>query len=193
MIDFTRKKDAGYIAYEYREVMVAEEFLSIYRDSYPCFGWEEDPNHAASEIKDRSVSHRTKPGTDRGRRVIYFRRNRNISNKAELTRLQRNFDSCIQEIEELNRSKTTMGLTAALVVGILGTACMAGSVFAVTAEPPVIWLMVLLAIPGLIGWILPCYLYRRLVRKNTEEINPLIEQKYDEIYTICEKGNNLLI
>ncbi len=193
MIDFTRKKDAGYIAYEYREVTVAEEFLSIYRDSYPCFGWEEDPNHEASETKDRSVSHSAKPGTDRGRRTIYFRRNRNISNKAELTRLQRNFDSCIQEIEELNRSKTTKGLTAALIVGILGTACMAGSVFAVTAEPPIIWLMVLLAIPGLIGWILPCYLYRRLVRKNTEEINPLIEQKYDEIYSICEKGNNLLI
>ena len=69
---------------------------------------------------------------------------------------------------------------------------MAGSVFAVTAEPPVIWLMILLALPGFAGWILPCFLYRKLVQKKSAEVNPLIEQKYDEIYTICEKGNNLI-
>ena len=82
-----------------------------------------------------------------------------------MTRLQRNFDSCIHEIEELNRSKTTTALMAALFVGILGTAFMTGSVFAVVAEPPIIWLTILLAVPGFAGWILPYFLYRMLVRK----------------------------
>ena len=110
-----------------------------------------------------------------------------------MTRLQRNFDSCIHEMEELNRSKTATAtaLMAALFVGILGTACMTGSVFAVVAEPPIIWLTILLAVPGFAGWILPYFLYQMLVRKKEAEINPLIEQKYDEIYMICEKGNHL--
>ena len=69
---------------------------------------------------------------------------------------------------------------------------MAGSTFAVTADPPQILLCIILAIPGFLGWILPCFLYKRGVRKQTEKITPLIEEKYDEIYEICEKGNKLL-
>ena len=77
-------------------------------------------------------------------------------------------------------------------MGILGTAFMAGSTFAVTADPPQILLCIILAIPGFLGWIFPYFLYTRSVRKQTEKITPLIEEKYDEIYEICEKGNKLL-
>lgn len=80
----------------------------------------------------------------------------------------------------------------ALIVAIIGTAFMAGSTFAVTAQPPYIILSVILAVPGFIGWIIPYFLYRKLAGKQTEKIVPLIEQKYDEIYEICEKGNKLL-
>ena len=69
---------------------------------------------------------------------------------------------------------------------------MAGSTFAVVAEPPIIWLTILLAIPGFLGWIVPYFLYRALVRKRTAEVEPLMEQKYDEINSICEKGTHLL-
>ena len=61
-----------------------------------------------------------------------------------------------------------------------------------TAQPPIIALCILLAIPGFLGWIFPYFVYRKVVRKETEKINPLIEKKYDEIYEICEKGNKLL-
>ena len=77
-------------------------------------------------------------------------------------------------------------------MGILGTAFMAGATFAVTAQPPQILLCIILAIPGFLGWILPYFLYKTGVRKQTEKITPLIEEKYDEIYEICEKGNKLL-
>ena len=36
------------------------------------------------------------------------------------------------------------------------------------------------------------FLYRGVTRKKEAEINPLIEQKFDEIYRICEKGSGLL-
>ena len=53
-------------------------------------------------------------------------------------------------------------------------------------------LCILLAVPGLIGWALPYFLYRRIVVKQTKKIQPLIEAKQDEIYDICEKGHSLL-
>ena len=54
--------------------------------------------------------------------TLCFRRARSISGKAELTRLQRNFDSCIAELRALERSKTTRAAAAALTAGVLGTA-----------------------------------------------------------------------
>lgn len=121
-----------------------------------------------------------------------MKRNRKLVNKMELTRLQRNFEACVHEIEELEKSKTSVAAMYALTVGILGTAFMAGSTFAVTAQPPHIILCIVLAIPGFLGWIFPYFLYKKIIRKRTEKITPLIEEKYDEIYEICEKGNKLL-
>lgn len=106
--------------------------------------------------------------------------------------MQRNFEACVKEIQASEKSKTSVATAYALVVGIIGTAFMAGSVFAVTAQPPYIVLSTILAIPAFIGWMIPYFLYRRITRKQTEKLTPLIEQKYDEIYEICEKGNKLL-
>ena len=85
-----------------------------------------------------------------------------------------------------------MATVYALVIGILGTAFMAGSVFAVTAQSPNIILCILLAIPGFIGWITPYFVYKEIVKRQTGKVTQLIEEKYDEIYKICERGNKLL-
>jgi len=98
----------------------------------------------------------------------------------------------MDEIAALENSKSRTGLIYALTVGLIGTAFLAGSVFAVTAEPPLILLCVILGIPGLIGWALPYWLFKRLKGKRSAEVAPLIEQKYDEIHEICEKGNALI-
>lgn len=179
-----KRKDGGrYVGYEYKEKSVPSAFVSLYRDSYPCFGWEEDPNSANSNENSRNS----------GCTPLRFRRDRKICNKAELTRLQRNFDGCVAEINTLERSRSRAALIWALTVGILGTAFIAGSVFAVTAEPPIVVLCILLAIPGFTGWIMPYFLYKALVRRKTAEVSPLIENKYEEIYEICEKGSDLLL
>lgn len=93
-----------------------------------------------------------------------------------------------REIEALEKDKTSAALMAAIITGILGTAFMAGATFAVPARPPQYALCIVLAVPGFLGWILPCFLYKRKARKDTEKIVPLIESKYDEIYEICEKS-----
>lgn len=182
--------DTSYISYEYQGFTVPKELSSLCRDSYPCFGWEFDQNRVVEEQNESMIA--SQIPSKKKSITLYFRRNRAINNKTELTRLQRNFDSCIRELVALEREKTTQATIVALTVSVLGTAFMAGSTFAIIANPPMVWLMILLAIPGILGWISPYFLYRTLVRKKTSQIEPLIEKKYDEIYQVCEQGNRLL-
>lgn len=167
-----------FVSYEYKEVFVKSEHLSLYRDCYENFGWFCDGN-LPSDSKQKQV-------------VLRLKRDRKIVNKAELTRLQRHFEACVNDLEKLEKAKTSSASIWAISVAILGTAFMAGSVFAVSHEPPVIWLCVLLAIPGFAGWILPYFLYRYVEGKQKEKLQPMIEDKQEEIFQICEKGHSLL-
>ncbi len=98
----------------------------------------------------------------------------------------------MDEIKLLENSKKTSASIISVITGIVGTAFMAGSVFAITAESPLIVLSVILAIPGVIGWALPWIMHKRIAQRRAAKIAPLIEQKYDELYEICEKGSRLL-
>lgn len=167
-----------YIGYDYTELTVEKNQISAYMDGYECFGWVLDENHP--EFKES------------GRSVLRFKRNRKIINKIELTRLQKHFEDCMVQIAELEKSKSRIGTIAALMIGIIGCAFMAGSVFAVTNEPPMVIVCILFAIPGFICWILPYFVYRWAANKKAEQVNPMIEKKQDEVYEICEKGHKLL-
>lgn len=173
-------KGKNFIGYEYKEIAADSSRASFLLDGYESFGWEIDDNLTSSQS---SHQHRV---------VLHLKRNRKIMNKMELTRLQRHFEACLKEIDELERSKTSGATMYALIVGMIGTAFMAGSVFAVVATPPIIPLCIILAIPAFIGWIMPYFIYKKTVAKNTEKATQLIEEKYDEIYEICEKGSKLL-
>ena len=167
-----------YIGYEYKEISVPDKDTSQFLDCYENFGWIPDAARPAE--------------SGRGTVTLHLKRNRKIINKMELTRLQRNFESCMNEIQQMERSKNQTATIAALVVGILGTAFMAGSVFAVTSEPPQYLLMIFLAVPAFIGWVLAPLLYRHQFQKQCQKIQPFIDAKYEEIYQLCEKGHSLL-
>lgn len=184
-MDETEINKKEFVGYEYKEVIADKSKASFLLDCYENFGWESDGNICGDSGKNIDIQKQSKV-------TLRLKRNRKIVNKMELTRLQRNFESCVSEIETLERSKSSAATMYSLILGVLGTAFMAGSIFAVTAQPPHVILCILLAIPGFIGWILPYFVYKRVLAKQTEKINPLIEEKYDEIYSICEKGNKLL-
>lgn len=173
-----KNKREDYIGYEYKEITVLSEEVSFYLDSYENFGWSAD-----EKFEVVHGSHIT---------TLHLKRDRKIINKVELTRLQQHFEACTNEIKALERSKKSAASVWALLIGVVGTAFMAGSTFAVVHEPPIIWLCILLAFPGFIGWILPKFIYNGIVQKKTREIQPLIEAKQEEIYDICEKGHSLL-
>ena len=110
--------------------------------------------------------------------------------KAELTRLQRQFEACALEIEALERSKTTAAAIAAFTIGLAGSAFLGGVVFAYLNG--LLPLMVILAVPGFLGWIAPYFCYQKIQRRRAEQTAPIIEQKNDEIYSVCEQGCRLL-
>lgn len=168
-------RNEKYIGYEYINVTVNDDMGSLCADGYQSFGWELEGHSPSLHLHSTSMK---------------FKRDRKLRNKAELTRLQRQFESCVKAIESLNMSKMTNASIVAYVVGILGTACMAGATFAFLAG--MIPLMIILAVPGFIGWIIPYFSFKSLCRKRAEKVAPLIEQKYDEIYDVCEKANALL-
>lgn len=173
-----------YVGYEYKKITVSDENASWYLDCYEAFGWEQDTHTAPISSPSK--------GGKRASITLSLKRDRKIINKAELTRLQRNFEACAKELDRLERSARSQATMWALIAGVIGTAFMAGSVFAVTHEPPIIWLCVLLAIPGFIGWIVPYFLCRSIEAKHTAKIQPMLEAKQEEIYILCEKGHRLL-
>lgn len=183
-MDDAGKGQRNYVGYEYKEVIADNNMVSLLLDGYENFGWEVNESLTENGVAGN-------PGS-RGKTVIRLKRDRKILNKMELTRLQRNFEACVSEIQTLEQRKTSAATAYAIVLGVIGTAFMAGSTFAVTAQPPHYILCILLAIPGFLGWIFPYFLYKKIVGKQREKITPLIEAKYDEIYEICEKGNKLL-
>lgn len=168
-------KNNSYVGYEYKEVLSSREVASVYADGYESFGW---------------TLENTSPSLTIGPSLMKFKRDRKLRNKAELTRLQRQFETCVDGIISLEKSRTVIASIAAYTTGILGTAFMAGAIFAYLAG--MIPLMILLAIPATVGWILPYLCYRKLYSSQTAKVTPLIDLKYDEIYTVCEKASSLL-
>lgn len=166
----------NFVSYEYREVNTKKKMQPIYADHYSNFGWTLEDN----------IDMLGKPDSV----TMKYKRDRKLRNKAELTRLQRQFDGYVKEILKLDASKSIVAAAVAYTVGVLGTAFMAGSVFAVTASN--VGLCVVFAIPGFIGWVIPYLLFRKISSKKTEQVNPHIEELYDELFEVCEKANALL-
>ena len=168
---------SSFIAYEYKDVLVRRDLEALYMDNYRAFGWKlEGTSPSLHSI---------------GSVQLKFKRDRLIRNKNELNRLQRQFDSCMSEIGRLEASKTIMPNIWAYTIGLVGTAFMAGSVFAVVSAN--IGLCVMLGIPGFLGWGLAYLMYRKLSAQRERQVMPLIDHQYNLLYDVCEQGSALLV
>lgn len=171
-------KEQAFSSFDYLKIAIDENLLSQYIDGYEKFGWQSDEN--------------IKPSKGMGKVTLYLKRSRHIVNKTELIRLQRHYEACMNEISTLEASKNSVPTMVSLFCGLVGCGFMAGSVFAVTATPPVIWLTVLLAIPGFLLWAASYFGYKAAKKRRTQRVDPLIEIKYDEADEVCEKAFRLL-
>ncbi len=169
-----------FVSYDYKEIIAYKSQISQYLDGYENFGWIIDENSPPSI----SGIH--------GKTIIKLKRDRKIINKTELTRLERNYEACMKEIDTLENSKTSKATAWSIGIGVVGTAFMAGSVFCMTAANPIIWLGIILAVPAFTLWGFAFPTYKKLYKIDEEEMGILIDKKRDEIDEICKKGNSLL-
>lgn len=169
----------NYVGYEYMKIKVNQDKIAFYLDGYENFGWMLD--EITSEVKDS------------GKSTLRLKRDRKIINKTELTRLQKHFEDCISQINQMENQKTQTATIIALAFGIIGTAFIAGSVFAITGDTPHYVLSTILALPGIFGWVFPVFCFKRIRDKKAAQIDPMIVDKEEEIYQICEKGHGLLL
>lgn len=188
-----------FTGYDYKEIYVTPQRASFFIDSYRNFGWEIDENvrEVETEVREyyQKYTHqhsKYEPRTQAKTVKLSFKRDRKIINKMELTRLQRNFESCVQEIEKLERSKEFWAVMYSIGTGLVGVLFVAAAVaFVIIKSLPKI-IGILLAIPGIVCIVLPYFIYIRVHKKQAEKIGMFIEAKRDEIDEICEKGNRLL-
>lgn len=166
----------NYVRYEYQEQTVNGHMLALYSDSYPSFGWE--------------IEGKSRPLAGVNRYTLMLKRNRHMANRTELTRLQRQLDSYVKDIENMENAKVLVAASIAYSVGLVGTAFMAGAVFAyIGGFRP---LCILLAIPGSICWIVSYLCYMAVGKRKAVQTQPFIEQKYEDICGICERAHALL-
>ncbi|MFL0196311.1 hypothetical protein ACJDU8_12205 [Clostridium sp. WILCCON 0269] len=169
------EKEKKFVGYEYRDVTVIRGMEPLWTDSYASFGWLLEGNSSVPRINSVTLK---------------FKRERKIRNKVELTRLQRQFEGCVKEIENLEKSKNLGASAFAYGIGIVGTAFMALSVFSYLGG--MILTSIVVAVPAFAGWVLPYFGYLRIKNKKTEQVNPLIDAQYEKIYDTCEKASRLL-
>ncbi|MEF9920949.1 hypothetical protein [Anaerorhabdus sp.] len=167
----------NFVGYEYKNILIESNMEPVYIDGYRNFGW---------------IIESATPNTFKGGTSLIFKRDRKIRNKAELIRLGHQFDACVEEIIQLERTKNSNASIVAFSIGILGCAFMALSVFSITATTPNVLSCIVFAIPGFLCWIIPYFCYCLIQRKKTNQLNPLIDKKYDDLYEVCEKANSLL-
>ena len=165
-----------FVGYEYKSITIKRSSADLFADSYPSFGW--------------TLEGTSTPLGGMNSVTMRFKRDRKIKNKMELIRLQRQFEAQVAEVEGLESSKGLGASILAYVVGITGTAFMAGSVFAFLAG--MLPLCIIFAIPGFIGWAISYFCYVSIRKKKTERVTPIIDSKYDEIYEVCERANSIL-
>lgn len=167
----------NYVGYEYSSVAVKNHYLHLYEDGYQHFGW----SYQGSE----AILHKL------GYTQMKFKRNRQLENKQALIKAQRVFDGVIQEIDRLEQAKVILPATVAYGIGLVGTAFISLSVFALT-----LWhlplLMVVSAVLGAIAWIIPYFVYVRLKHQKVLKLTPQIDEQYDRLYQLTKDANLLI-
>lgn len=159
-----------FVGYEYTSVRVSAARESMVVDSYRNFGWLPD-------------------GSRNG--MLRFKRDRSLLNKTELTRLQRQFDSHLRELDSLEKVPGHKSSLIGWCVGLLGCVFLGGATFSYLGGFMV--LMVVLAVPGFLCWLGAAPIANKIRRIVEVRNEPAIDHLYDMNYDVCRRANSLLM
>ncbi|NMM99979.1 hypothetical protein G1C96_0557 [Bifidobacterium sp. DSM 109958] len=158
-----------YVGYEYLTVNAAADRQSMLADGYRAFGWQ---------LLDADA------------RTLRFRRERAIANKTEVSRLQRQYEAQVAQLDDLAAAPARNGRIAGLSLGLVGCAFLAGATFSYLAG--LVALMVVLAVPGFACWIAAYPAARKVASAAARRAGALSERLYDANDDVCRRAAALL-
>lgn len=179
-----------FVAYEYMSLRVKQDKEPLYIDCYENLGWIFINNSALVDKEDYFINN---IGFNNKVVNLRFKRDRRIANKVKLMSLQRKLESALKMVEKLENAPSSYAIVWAMTIGFIGTIFLAISVFAITASNPYYFLSILTGIPGLVGWVLPYFVYVNKIREKELENIELIEEQYNIIYDSCEQAKKLIV
>ena len=185
----TSSETKDFVAYEYISVETNIDKEPLYIDCYENFGWELINNSTFVDKDDYFINNVT---SSHKKINIKFKRDRKIKNKNKLQTLQRKLELSLNSIEKLEKEPNTISFIYAMSIGLLGTIFLALSVFSFTGNEIYYVPFILCGIIGIIGWILPYFIYKKIKSIKEQENISLIDEQYNIIYDVCEQANKLL-
>lgn len=164
------------VSYDYKTVKVKRSIETLVCDTYESLGWEL-VNTSSVEGSLFYVN-------------LSFKRNRKIENKVELLKLQDKADNVIANIDNMQNKKKNAGFTASLSTGIAGALVFGGGMSMSMLLNGIGYMIGGIAL-GLVGigiCVLAYPLFKKINKKKSTQIEPLLENEYDKLADICEQA-----
>lgn len=167
----------SFVSYDYLTVAAPRDLESLHADTYRNFGWD---------LESRALDPR-RPGTV----LLKLKRDRHLKNRGAVMELQRRCTAALDSITHLERSKSAAAMQVSLGFGIVGSALLAVSVFAMTDwDLPA--LTIIAGALGLLGWAAGYFSHARVQARRAETVAPLIDEQYEVVYATSEEAASLL-
>lgn len=165
--------------YDYKTIKVKREIETLVCDTYENLGWELTNTSSV----EGSLFHIN----------LSFKRDRKIENKTELLKLQDKADNVIASIDNLQNKKKNAGFVGALSTGIVGTLIFGGGMSMTMLLSGVGYLIggIALGIVGAGVCALAYPLFKKINKKQSAVIQPVLESEYDKLSDICDQAAKL--
>ena len=161
--------------YEYQNIEVKQQFKWLYLDYYPSFGWE---------VLE------TIPGENAGKKWhISLKRNYHIAQKDRLLHYQSHFDSCMEELRNMEISVRFSAVACALVIGAAGLFFLFGALALIgTGKGLGFFLM----IPAAAAFLLAYPGYLAVFHMKKRQIDPSVKEHYEQLFQISQSARQIL-
>lgn len=167
------------ISYDYKTIKVKREIETLVCDTYENLGWE----LTSTSSVEGSLFYIN----------LSFKRDRKVNNKIELLKLQDKADNILANIEILQRKKKNAGFVGALSTGIVGALTFGGGMSMCMLLSGAGYMIGGIAL-GLVGagiCALAYPLFKKINRKTSSKVQPMLENEFDKLADICEQAGKL--
>ena len=184
----------NFTAYEYKNITVKRAATTIYEDCLANFGWtlvdEHEHGMNPSGINYAPVNTPTPRTEDTAMVSMKFKRDRNINNKLELNRLERQCEAALASMDKVESKGNAYTMGVSLGTGIIGTVLLGFAIYGFRSANMV--LGVIMLILGVVGWAVGFFANRKVSKTKATQTEPMIQEQMDIAYHACEQAHTLL-